>query len=282
MSQAADLYCVMGNPVAHSRSPAIHARFAELTGEHIAYERRLVPMDGFAQGVRDFVAQGGRGCNVTVPFKTDAPLLATECSERVQLAGAANTLTFRADGSIYADNTDGLGLVADITRNAGVSLAGRDVLLVGAGGAAAGVLGPLLLAGARHITVANRTLAKAQALIERHRDVAGGTDLSARQPGDCGEGYDVVINATASSLQGDVIPVGATVLAPGTLALDMMYGPAAQGFLTWAASHGARGRDGLGMLVEQAAEAFFVWRGVRPDTAPVLAALRERLAAKAR
>ncbi|MFP5442672.1 MAG: shikimate dehydrogenase, partial [Betaproteobacteria bacterium] len=114
MSQAADLYCVMGNPVAHSRSPAIHARFAELTGEHIAYERRLVPMDGFAQGVRDFVAQGGRGCNVTVPFKTDAPLLATECSERVQLAGAANTLTFRADGSIYADNTDGLGLVADI------------------------------------------------------------------------------------------------------------------------------------------------------------------------
>ena len=138
----ADLYCVMGNPVAHSRSPAIHARFAELTGEHIAYERRLVPMDGFAQGVRAFAAEGGRGCNVTVPFKTEAPGLATECSERVQLAGAANTLTFRADGSIYADNTDGLGLVADITRNAGVSLAGRDVLLVGAGGAAAGVLGP--------------------------------------------------------------------------------------------------------------------------------------------
>ena len=172
MSQAADLYCVMGNPVAHSRSPAIHARFAELTGEHIAYERRLVPMDGFAQGVRDFVAQGGRGCNVTVPFKTDAPLLATECSERVQLAGAANTLTFRADGSIYADNTDGLGLVADITRNAGVSLAGRDVLLVGAGGAAAGVLGPLLLAGARHITVANRTLARAQALVQSHSALA--------------------------------------------------------------------------------------------------------------
>ena len=137
MSHPADLYCVMGNPVAHSRSPAIHARFAELTGEHIAYERRLVPMDGFAQGVRAFAAEGGRGCNVTVPFKTEAPGLATECSERVQLAGAANTLTFRADGSIYADNTDGLGLVADITRNAGVSLAGRDVLLVGAGGAAA-------------------------------------------------------------------------------------------------------------------------------------------------
>ncbi len=145
---APDLYCVMGNPVAHSRSPAIHARFAELTGESIAYERRLVPMDGFAQGVRDFVAQGGRGCNVTVPFKTDAPGLATERSERVQLAGAANTLTFRADGSIYADNTDGLGLVADITRNAGVSLAGRDGLLVGAGGVAAGGLGPLRL-GAR-------------------------------------------------------------------------------------------------------------------------------------
>ena len=196
MSQAADLYCVMGNPVAHSRSPAIHARFAELTGEHIAYERRLVPMDGFAQGVRDFVAQGGRGCNVTVPFKTDAPLLATECSERVQLAGAANTLTFRADGSIYADNT-------------GVSLAGRDVLLVGAGGAAAGVLGPLLQAGARHITVANRTLAKAQALVQSHSALAllQKSELIAFTPQALEANFDVIINATASSLAGAEVPV---------------------------------------------------------------------------
>ncbi len=262
----------MGNPVAHSRSPAIHARFAELTGEPIAYERRLVPMDGFAQGVRDFVAEGGRGCNVTVPFKTDAPGLATACSERVQLAGAANTLTFRADGSIYADNTDGLGLVADITHNAGVPLAGRDVLLVGAGGAAAGVLGPLLLAGARHITVANRTLAKAQALVESHRPLAllQKAELEALEPSAVTANFDVIINATASSLAGAGVPVPASVLRPGALAYDMMYGPAAQEFLDWARSHGAVPRDGLGMLVEQAAEAFLLWRGVRPPSAQVL------------
>ena len=156
-----DLYCVMGNPVAHSRSPAIHARFAELAGQQLRYERRLIALDGFAQGVRDFIAEGGRGCNITVPFKFEAPALASVCSERVRLAGAANVLSFAADGSIQADNTDGLGLVADITRNAGVPLQGARLLLVGAGGAAAGVLGPLLQAGVRHITIANRTVAKA-------------------------------------------------------------------------------------------------------------------------
>lgn len=280
MSQNPDLYCVMGNPVAHSRSPAIHARFAELTSEPIAYERRLVPMDGFTQGVRDFAAEGGRGCNVTVPFKTEAPNLAAACSERVQLAGAANTLTFRADGSIYADNTDGLGLVADITRNAGVSLAGRDVLLVGAGGAAAGVLGPLLLAGARHITVANRTLAKAQALVQSHRPLAllQKAELEALEPRAVTAHFDVIINATASSLAGAGVPVPATVLRPGCLAYDMMYGPAAQEFLDWARSHGAVARDGLGMLVEQAAEAFLLWRGVRPPSAQVLREMQQAAA----
>jgi shikimate dehydrogenase len=274
---AYDLYCVMGNPVAHSRSPAIHARFAELTGESLTYERRLVPMDGFAQGVRDFVAQGGRGCNITVPFKTDAPGLATECSARVQLAGAANTLTFRADGSIYADNTDGLGLVADITRNAGVSLAGRDVLLVGAGGAAAGVLGPLLLAGVRHITVANRTLEKAQALVQSHSSLATlqKSELLALTPQALEADFDVIINATATSLAGAGVPVAPRVLRPGSLAYDMMYGPAAQGFLDWARQHGATPRDGLGMLVEQAAEAFLLWRGVRPPSAQVLRELQQ-------
>src|SRR3989344_5485597 len=259
MSQAADLYCVMGNPVAHSRSPAIHARFAELTGEHIAYERRLVPMDGFAQGVRDFVAQGGRGCNVTVPFKTDAPLLATECSERVQLAGAANTLTFRTDGSIYADNTDGLGLVADITRNAGVSLAGP-----------------------RHITVANRTLAKAQALVQSHSALAllQKSELIALAPQALDANFDVIINATASSLAGAEVPVSARVLHPGCLAYDMMYGPAAQGFLDWARQHGAVPRDGLGMLVEQAAEAFLLWRGGRPPSAQVLQEMQQANSSK--
>ncbi len=280
MSRANDLYCVMGNPVAHSRSPAIHARFAELTGERLAYERRLVPLDGFAQGVREFAALGGRGCNVTVPFKIEAPQLASQCSERVQLAGAANTLAFRPDGSIHADNTDGLGLVADITRNAGVALQGRDVLLVGAGGAAAGVLGPLLQAGARRITIANRTLAKAEALLQSHHSLA--TQLGAHLTASTLDGvegdFDVVINATASSLAGDAVPVAARVLRPGCLAYDMMYGPAAQGFLDWAARHGATPRDGLGMLVEQAAEAFAFWRGVRPPSAQVLAELQSQLA----
>ena len=276
MRQTADLYCVMGHPVAHSRSPAIHARFAELTGETLIYERRLVPLDGFAQGVRDFAAQGGRGCNITVPFKTEAPLLATECSERVQLAGAANTLVLRTDGSIYADNTDGLGLVADITHNAGVALAGRDVLLVGAGGAAAGVLGPLLHAGVRHITIANRTVGKAQALVQSHSALAmlQKVELKAIELPGLDADFDVIINATASSLAGAGVPVPGRVLRPGSLAYDMMYGPAAQDFLDWARAHGATPRDGLGMLVEQAAEAFLLWRGVRPPSAQVLAELR--------
>ena len=276
MTRPADLYCVMGNPVAHSRSPAIHARFAELTGESLIYERRLAPLTGFAQSLRDFVAQGGRGCNVTVPFKTEAFDIATQRSERVQLAGAANTLVFAPDGSIAADNTDGLGLVADITRNAGVPLAGRDVLLIGAGGAAAGVLGPLLRAGGRHVTVANRTLARAQALVQAHGPLASlqKAELLALAPQALEADFDVIINATASSLAGGEVPVAARVLRPGALAYDMMYGPAAQGFLDWARAHGAVPRDGLGMLVEQAAEAFHIWRGVRPPSAQVLQELQ--------
>lgn len=275
MSSSADLYCVMGNPVAHSRSPAIHARFAELTGEHLVYECCLLPIDGFAQGVRDFIARGGRGCNVTVPFKIEAAALATHRSERVQLAGAANTLVFAPDG-IHADNTDGLGLVADITRNAGLPLAGRDVLLVGAGGAAAGVLGPLLQAGVRHITVANRTLARAQALVQAHAGLASlqKAELLALTPQALEANFDLIINATASSLAGDAVPVPAHVLRTGSMAYDMMYGPAAQGFLDWARQHGAVPRDGLGMLVEQAAEAFALWRGVRPPSAQVLKELQ--------
>ena len=275
MSSSADLYCVMGNPVAHSRSPTIHARFAELTGEHLVYERCLLPIDGFVQGVRDFIARGGRGCNVTVPFKIEAAALATHRSERVQLAGAANTLVFGPDG-IHADNTDGLGLVADITRNAGLPLAGRDVLLVGAGGAAAGVLGPLLQAGVRHITVANRTLARAQALVQAHAGLASlqKAELLALTPQALEANFDLIINATASSLAGDAVPVPAHVLRTGSMAYDMMYGPAAQGFLDWARQHGAVPRDGLGMLVEQAAEAFALWRGVRPPSAQVLKELQ--------
>ncbi len=277
MTSSPDLYCVMGNPVAHSRSPAIHARFAELTGQAMRYERRLIALDGFAEGVRAFAAEGARGCNVTVPFKFEAPALAAECSARALLAGAANTLVFRPNGSIYADNTDGLGLVADITRNAGVALQGVRVLLVGAGGAAAGVLGPLLQASPAHITVANRTLAKAQALVQSHSALASlqKTELLALTPQALEAHFDVIINATASSLAGADVPVPACVLRPGSLAYDMMYGPSAQGFLDWARAHGAVPRDGLGMLVEQAAEAFLLWRGVRPPSAQVLQELQQ-------
>lgn len=274
-----DQYCVMGNPVEHSRSPWIHARFAELTGQALHYERRLVPLDGFVQALHGFAAAGGRGCNITVPFKLEAAQAATHRSERVQLAGAANTLTF-IDGTIHADNTDGLGLVADIERNAGMRLAGCDVLLIGAGGAAAGALGPLLAAGPRSITVANRTVARAQALVQTHAPLAllQKIELLAQSTKALEANFDIIINATASSLAGAEVPVPAGVLRPASLAYDMMYGPAAQGFLDWATQHGARARDGLGMLVEQAAEAFLVWRGVRPPGGQVLTELRALMA----
>ena len=275
-----DTYCVMGNPVEHSRSPWIHSRFAALTGQNLQYTRQLVPLDGFAQAVRAFAQAGGRGCNVTVPFKLEAAQCATTCSERVQLAAAANTLVFQ-DGAIHADNTDGLGLVADIQRNAGVPLAGCDVLLVGAGGAAAGVLGPLLHEAPRSVAVVNRTAARAQALVQTHTPLTTlqKTELLALDMQALERDFDIIINATASSLAGAGVPVPAHVLRPGSLAYDMMYGPAAQGFLDWARQHGAVPRDGLGMLVEQAAEAFLLWRGVRPPSAQVLREMQQSTAA---
>jgi shikimate dehydrogenase len=272
-----DLYCVMGNPVAHSRSPWIHARFAELTGQSLRYERQLAPLDGFEATVRAFRAAGGCGCNVTVPFKHEAATLASWQSPGVALAGAANTLHFDGE-AVRAHNTDGPGLVADITRNAGVALAGHDALLIGAGGAAAGVLGPLIGERPRRIVIANRTLARAEELVQRHAALAAqaGVTLQActLDAPELADGFDMVVNATASSLGGAGVPVPASVLKPGTLALDMMYGPAAQGFLDWATAHGARARDGLGMLVEQAAESFLIWRGVRPPSSSVLVELR--------
>lgn len=277
-----DRYAVLGNPVAHSQSPFIHAEFARQTGEDIDYGRVLAPLDGFEATLRQFVAEGGRGCNVTVPFKLQAPKLAQRVTERAALAEAANVLRFDADGW-HADNTDGIGLMRDIEAGAGVSLRHRRVLLVGAGGAGAGVLGPLLAARPEEVVLANRTLGKATAMFHRHMRWADrhGAKLVPAALGAPGLRFDVVINATSTSLQGGEPPVPAYVIRPGTLVVDLMYGPAAQPFLDWARGHGAVVRDGLGMLVEQAAEAFFFWRGVRPQTAPVLAALREKLAAAA-
>ncbi len=270
-----DRYCVMGNPVEHSRSPWIHARFGQLTGQAVDYGRQLVAPGGFAQAVAAFRAAGGKGCNVTVPFKFEAAQLATRATVRAQLAQACNTLRFDADG-IFGDNTDGVGLVRDIAVNAATPPAGRDLLLVGAGGAAAGVLGPLLEAGPRRLVVANRTRDRAGALVARHAALAAqhGVELSACGLQDAPGGFDIVVNGTASSLHGAGVPVPAGVLRPGALACDMMYGAAAQGFLQWARAHGAVPRDGLGMLVEQAAESFLLWRGVRPPSAQVLAELR--------
>lgn len=273
-----DHYCVMGNPVEHSKSPWIHARFAELTGQRLQYGKRLIALDGFAAAVQAFQAEGGKGCNITVPFKFEAAALAQHESARAALAGASNILSFRDDG-IHADNTDGVGLVHDIERNAGLALAGRDVLLIGAGGAAAGVLGPLLEARPRRISIANRTQAKALDLARRHAALASlqKTELLISDLQGLTGSFDVVINATASSLSGAGVPVPASVLKPGALAYDMMYGAAAQGFMSWAREYGAVPRDGLGMLVEQAAEAFLIWRGVRPPSAQVLAELRAPL-----
>jgi len=272
-----DKYVVAGNPVEHSQSPFIHAEFARQTGEAMEYGRLLWPIGHFAESVRALAQSGAKGCNITVPFKFDAFREGKRLTPRARLAQAANVLRFDAEGWL-ADNTDGVGLVTDVERNAGVALAGRRVLLIGAGGAASGVLGPLLATRPQEIVVANRTLDKARALIDRHAPVAGSVRLDACALDDCGSGYDVVLNASASSMQGAAIPVAPGVLAPGALALDMMYGLAARPFIDWAESHGARGRDGLGMLVEQAAAAFELWRGVHPETAPVLAALRARMA----
>ena len=274
-----DLYRVIGNPVSHSQSPWIHTRFAALTGQTLQYDKQRVPVDGFVSAVQQFFAEGGRGCNVTVPFKFEAAALATQVSDRAQLAQAANTLTVRGD-AVLADNTDGAGLVNDIQRNAGFDLAGRRILLIGAGGASAGVLAPLIQTQPASITVANRTVDKAHALVNRHTALAllQKTELLAQTLQGLEGDFDVIINATTSSLSGGAVPVAASTLKPGALAYDMMYGPAAQGFMTWAREHGAQPRDGLGMLVEQAAEAFLIWRGVLPPSQQVLAELRANLA----
>ena len=273
-----DSYCVFGHPIAHSKSPWIQARFAELTGQTLQYEKTWVPLDAFNATVHAFKAAGGKGCNVTLPFKTEAAALATECSPRVALAQACNTLKF--DGEhIYGENTDGLGLVTDLASNAGFSLQGRRILLIGAGGASAGVLGPLLTQKPHCIWVANRSVDKANHLVARHASLAEmeGVDCQAfdlTHEAILSQSFDLVINASSSSLQQAALPVPATVLQPNGLACDLMYGPAAQGFLEWARAHGTEARDGLGMLVEQAAASFHLWRGVQPPTQQVLAELR--------
>ncbi len=282
-----DCYAVIGNPVAHSRSPDIHAAFAKQTGQMLRYARLLAPLDGFEASVSDFVEQGGKGLNVTVPFKLEAHALVTELTPRARAAGAVNTLRFTrselgAKLSILGDNTDGVGLVRDITRNAGLSLQNKTILLLGAGGAARGVLLPLLAQHPARLIIANRTRARAQGLAQQYADTATAievldyADLTTQT-----EAVDLIVNATSSSLEASMPPLSPALLVSHTLAYDMMYGKEPSVFLQFAAEHGAHTRDGLGMLVEQAAESFYLWRGVRPKTAAVFEALRASLQASA-
>jgi len=264
-----DRYAVIGNPVAHSRSPRIHARFAELTGEPIEYGALLAPIDGFVPCVLEFRGAGGRGANVTLPFKEHAFRLCDELTERAYSAQAVNTMVFEED-RVRGDNTDGCGLIRDLAENIGVSPAGKRVLLMGAGGAARGVLLPLLQERPAELTIVNRTQSRGEALAARYPGVQacdyGG--LKGRQ-------FDVVINATSAGLSDALPPLPPGMFAAGSLAYDMVYGIDTP-FLRFARDAGSHSvSDGLGMLVEQAAESFFLWRGVRPPTKSVLDQMRK-------
>ena len=267
-----DRYAVIGNPIAQSKSPRLHAAFARQTGQDLDYGAILAPLDGFAAAVHAFIAAGGRGLNVTVPFKLQACALADRLSERARHAQAVNTLKFDADG-IYGDNTDGIGLVSDIRDRLGVAIAGARVLLLGAGGAARGVLLPLLQQGPASLTIACRAPEKALPLQALCAGQGRVEVASLAAPG--AGGFDVVINATSASLSGTGLSLPPGSYRPGALAYDMAYGEGPTAFMQVAQAEGAaRTADGLGMLVGQAAESFLLWRGVRPEVEPVLALLR--------
>ena len=270
----APYFCVVGSPIAHSRSPEIHTAFAEQTGTALYYERVEVPAGEFAAALAEFVSAGGRGLNVTVPLKEEAWAAADEHLPAAGVTGAANTIVVQADGRTLADNTDGRGLVRDLAVNHGVSLAGRRILLLGAGGAARGVIPNLLAAAPAELVIANRTEARARALVERFGHLGSLVSASLEAPG---EGpFDVIVNATSLSLSDAVPPIPRSAVGRRTCCYDMMYTSSGRtAFLDWCLAAGAGSvSDGLGMLVEQAACAFELWHGVAPATAPVIAALR--------
>jgi shikimate dehydrogenase len=267
-----DRYVVAGNPVAHSRSPEIHAAFARQTAQDLEYGTLLIEIGCFADQATRFFVEGGKGMNVTLPFKVDAYELAPSLSRTARQAGAVNTLMLRADGRLHGDNTDGIGMVRDLRDNLGWTLAGRSVLLLGAGGAVRGVLGPLLAEHPRAVIIANRTPARAEQLARAFGKL--GT-LAASDFDSLKGPFDLVINGTSASLRGAVPALPVHAVGPRTACYDMAYGDEPTAFLRWAASAGVGAcADGLGMLVEQAAESFLLWRGVRPLTAPVIAGLR--------
>lgn len=272
-----DRYGVFGNPIGHSKSPLIHRLFAEQTGQQLSYEALLAPLEDFDGYARAFF-ESGLGGNVTVPFKEQAFALADSLTERARRAGAVNTLKKLDDGRLLGDNTDGAGLVRDLTVNAGIELCGKRILLLGAGGAVRGILEPFLAQQPQTLVIANRTVDKAEQLARQFADlgpvVASGFDWIDAP-------VDLIVNGTSASLAGELPPITPSLIQPGhTCCYDMMYGAGPTAFNRWAAEQGAaRTLDGLGMLVEQAVEAFHLWRGVRPDSAPVLAELRRQLTA---
>lgn len=271
-----DEYAVIGHPVKHSKSPQIHAAFAEQTEQDLEYTAIEVPVDKLAeslQQLRDVLKL--RGVNVTVPFKEQAFTLAGSLSDRARQAGAVNTIVFEGATGFHGDNTDGVGLYRDLTDNHGLTLTDRRILLLGAGGAARGVIAPLMAAQPAELCIANRTAEKADALAGKFRDLGqingGGFEQVSGQ-------YDLIINATAASLQGEMPPIPVSVISEHTACYDMMYGNSDTAFISWAKNHDIRQTmDGLGMLVEQAAESFYLWRGERPATSPVIDLLRQQL-----
>jgi len=277
MSADADQYGVVGHPVAHSWSPFIHGMFAKQTSQNLTYRLYDVPPAEFRERIFDFFAGGGRGLNVTLPHKIAAADLVSELTPRAARARAVNTLAARPDGSLLGDNTDGAGLVHDLCDNLGVVVTRRRILIIGAGGAARGVLAPLLTLEPAEVVIANRTADRAQALAEDFKDLGKVTGVGFR--GVDPSAFDLVVNATSASLSGEVPEVPAGVIAPETVCYDMAYGKSDTAFIRWVRSLGcSRAIQGWGMLVEQAAESFRVWRGIRPQTAPVLAALKDRAA----
>jgi shikimate dehydrogenase len=278
-----DEYAVMGNPITHSKSPLIHTAFAEQTRQSIRYRAIQVDPGGFDQAVGNFFAVGGKGLNITVPFKQEAWKLANSLSERARLAGAVNTLKPDDEGKLFGDNTDGIGLVRDLKNNLGVTIADKKILLLGAGGAARGVLSPLVDEHPAQIVIANRTASRAHELAQQfnaqRKNVGLLTGAGFNELGDMQ--FDIVINATSASLAGDLPPIPADCLANAAIVYDMMYGKNPTPFLVWAKQQGAEQiSDGLGMLVEQAAESFFIWRNVKPETQSVIKSIRDKLSAE--
>lgn len=273
-----DLYAVFGNPINHSKSPVIHRQFAEQTGQDMHYTKQLVNEGEFEKAAQEFFAQGGKGLNITVPFKLNAFEFAQKRTPRAERAGAVNTLARLADGAILGDNTDGIGMIHDM-HNLGWELLGKRVLILGAGGAVRGILQPLLEEQPARVTIANRTPAKAEELAKAFLDLG---DIQAKSFTQlAGDVFDIVINGTSASLQGELPPLPEKLLADNACCYDMMYGAEPTIFLQWAKGHGAaHTADGLGMLVGQAAEAFYLWRQIRPEVIPVITALRRQLAEK--